>query len=249
MLLHVGDSREPLEAATSGQVPLHEVPDRTRILVEVPGDATVWSGDTILESWQARGRTWTAVSLTDTGLRLGSTRVESRAKPAHRWRIDLITPETRSAAAELGAAVPLVQSWFPARLGGAFWYRDASGEQRTWRAPQDVVTFVTDNGPRIRELLEELERTRPAKKGRERRIAPFGHPVDIEATRRLLSQRPELLVEHDQGSLSVDGKTFNPRHVVLARPVGTDVTSENRRLATFLQFLRRWCMNRCKRAR
>ena len=237
MLLHVGGSRERLEAAISDQVPLHEVPDSCRILVEVPGDATIWFGDNILESWQARGQTWGAASLTGTGLRLGSTRVESRTKLGRRWRVDLITRETRSAANELGAAVSLVQTWFPPRLGGAFWYRDASGRQRTWRAPQDVVTFIVDNGPTIRELLKDLERTRPTKKDRERRIASFGHPVDIEATRRLLSRRPELLVEHNQGSISVDGKTFNPCQVVLVRPVGTDVTTENRRLTTFLQFL------------
>ena len=51
MLLHVGGSREQLEAAISDQVPLYEVPNGCRILVEIPGDATIWFGDNILESW------------------------------------------------------------------------------------------------------------------------------------------------------------------------------------------------------
>lgn len=167
--------------------------------------------------------------------RLGPSRLEIHSASS-RWRLDLWTQAERRALLQLLPAAKTVTQWY-GRSWGGFWYRGVDGAEHYWSDPRDSALFLTDHGPELCSLVRSVAR-HPNRRYRSRnRRLPFGSPIDVEGTARLLRRKPELLVRDPNGILTLGEHRYMPAQVVVRRRTHDVNTIENRRLKALLNRL------------
>jgi hypothetical protein len=164
-------------------------------------------------------------------------RVHRKHESAH---FDLLTSGGLRALERLLPAVEQVEQWMPCIRGG-FWYLEVDGRSRRIFDPTRVLAFARDAAPLIEALVREIEQQPATRRTSKLQVRPFGFPVDIQATQRLLTTRPELLQPVDQGPLQIGDGRYAPQLVACRIPAADLLAIENRRIVAFLKSLQLDC--------
>jgi hypothetical protein len=239
--LATGESRDLSDCADQPW----QIEDGESLLVDVPLDHKVDLDGVECSSVSVGNKTTFVVDL---GVRtvFGARRVSIQRKheSAH---IDILTSGGQRAVERLLPAVEQVEQWMP-RIRGGFWYLEVNGRFSRALDPTRILAFARDAAPRIESLVRKIER-QPAKRRTSKvQVRPFGFPVDVQATHKLLISRPELLQPVGWGSLRIGDERYAPQFVACRIPMTDLQAIENRRLVSFLKSLDLDCRGALKRA-
>jgi hypothetical protein len=226
--------------------PPWKVDDGDRFVVEVAIGATVELDGRPCPSVQIGDRRGYLVDLGSRTL-LGARRVTVRGRQLTET-IDLLPAGGLRAIERLLPAAPEVERWMP-RTRGAFWYLDVDRKPRRLLDPTRTLAFARDTIPSLEKLIRALERRPASRRAFKVQVRPFGAPPDVNATGRLLQRSPDLLLQHPEGPLEVDGQHYAPRLIAYRAPSADMDSLENRRLAAFLDALATDCRKATRQAR
>lgn len=175
----------------------------------------------------------TAAARLDGGSVIGPIRVEATGVGRRPARLDVLLPSAERALDEFLRSIRLVEISLR-RLRGGLVYLDSTGMPRRAVDPYRVAVFVRDHVRSVVELCWDINENPWRSETFRHPVRPPGAAVDLEATRRLLIRRPELLAPAPIGIIDVAHAPMAPSLVVSRTRTATIDVPENRRIARFI---------------
>ncbi|MBI3974235.1 MAG: hypothetical protein HY332_23400 [Chloroflexi bacterium] len=211
--------------------------DRTTVFVEAGKTAAVELDGKLVRSIERDGHAFAAVDISTTQLPAqGIRRIEVRERSLLA-RLDVLTDSAVETLRLLRAYVHSVEGADLPRLAGRFWYLDARRRPRRFVDPFRVATFLADNLDLIEHVVQQIDEQPQLEAVATTRIQPSGYPIDVPATRRLLTRHPEYVQEAPNGPITIGDRRFAPTLMRVSIRRSEIATPEHRRLSAFLRRL------------